>query len=233
MLERALALLAGNTITVADLQLSPAAQNADLPLPGDVLLQDHLDQVERQAILEALQKTRFNRTAAARLLGVTFRSLRYRMERLGHQRLMPGLAGAVRQTLAGSQGVDCIPSPNCDERPAGHGDFASWSCMPSACRRASSAGNGVDALFTNQLSTTAQHPYYRRNSADLRVSAHFLIRRDGRVDPVRIHATNAPGTPALPAGEGASAATISPSASSSKAATNCRSRPCNTASSPH
>ncbi len=35
------------------------------------------------AILDALQKTRFNRTAAAKLLGVTFRSLRYRMERLG------------------------------------------------------------------------------------------------------------------------------------------------------
>jgi two-component system response regulator PilR (NtrC family) len=39
--------------------------------------------VERQAILDALQKTRFNRTAAAKILGVTFRSLRYRMERLG------------------------------------------------------------------------------------------------------------------------------------------------------
>ena len=36
-----------------------------------------------QAILEALQKTEGNRTAAARLLGVTFRSLRYRLERLG------------------------------------------------------------------------------------------------------------------------------------------------------
>ncbi|MCZ7653970.1 MAG: helix-turn-helix domain-containing protein [Rhodocyclaceae bacterium] len=46
-------------------------------------LQDHLDRVEKQAIMEALQKTRFNRTAAAKLLGVTFRSLRYRMERLG------------------------------------------------------------------------------------------------------------------------------------------------------
>ncbi|MCK7502408.1 MAG: helix-turn-helix domain-containing protein [Comamonadaceae bacterium] len=34
-------------------------------------------------IVDALQKTRFNRTAAAKLLGVTFRSLRYRMERLG------------------------------------------------------------------------------------------------------------------------------------------------------
>ena len=83
VLERALALLVGDAISTVDLQLSPAVQNADQSLPGDVLLQDHLDQVERQAILDALQKTRFNRTAAARLLGVTFRSLRYRMERLG------------------------------------------------------------------------------------------------------------------------------------------------------
>ncbi|MBL8480635.1 MAG: hypothetical protein JNJ60_00445, partial [Rhodocyclaceae bacterium] len=39
--------------------------------------------VERQAIHDALAQTRYNRTAAAKLLGVTFRSLRYRMERLG------------------------------------------------------------------------------------------------------------------------------------------------------
>ena len=48
-------------------------------------LPDYLDQVERQAIERALQKTRYNRTAAARLLGVTFRALRYRMQRLGIQ----------------------------------------------------------------------------------------------------------------------------------------------------
>jgi two-component system response regulator PilR (NtrC family) len=46
-------------------------------------LPDYLDRVEREAILEALGKTRFNRTAAARLLGITFRALRYRMARLG------------------------------------------------------------------------------------------------------------------------------------------------------
>jgi two-component system, NtrC family, response regulator PilR len=48
-----------------------------------IALQDYLDEVERAAIREALDKTRFNRTAAARLLGVTFRSLRYRLQRLG------------------------------------------------------------------------------------------------------------------------------------------------------
>jgi len=39
--------------------------------------------MEKQAIQDALAKTNHNKTAAARLLGVTFRSLRYRMERLG------------------------------------------------------------------------------------------------------------------------------------------------------
>ena len=46
-------------------------------------LPDYLDQVERQAILRALDKTRYNRTAAAKLLGISFRALRYRMQRLG------------------------------------------------------------------------------------------------------------------------------------------------------
>ena len=87
VLERALALLSGDTIGVGDLHLAETVQR-DLELDGvpprDRLpLQEHLDRVEKQVILDALQKTRFNRTAAAKLLGVTFRSLRYRMERLG------------------------------------------------------------------------------------------------------------------------------------------------------
>jgi len=82
VLERALALMTGDRIDADDLNLAPAQ------LPGNVSaavgsLQDHLDQVERQAIVEALRQSNDNRTAAARLLGVTFRSLRYRMARLG------------------------------------------------------------------------------------------------------------------------------------------------------
>ena len=42
-----------------------------------------LDEHERNAIRAALAKTRYNRTAAAQLLGITFRQLRYRMQRLG------------------------------------------------------------------------------------------------------------------------------------------------------
>lgn len=83
-LERAMALLVDDRIDAADLNLANELSNAiELPPPGQIALQDYLDEAERGAILDALEKTRFNRTAAARLLGVTFRSLRYRMQRLG------------------------------------------------------------------------------------------------------------------------------------------------------
>lgn len=88
VLERALALSDGSAITPCDLQLSVNdRESADDALEsGDKYpLQDYLDRVEKAAILEALEKTRYNRTQAARILGVTFRSMRYRMERLGIQ----------------------------------------------------------------------------------------------------------------------------------------------------
>jgi two-component system, NtrC family, response regulator PilR len=87
ILERALALHGDGRIDVQDLQLQAtkvgAGETAEVGEFGGQSLQDFLDAQEKQAILSALNKTRFNRTAAARLLGVTFRSLRYRMERLG------------------------------------------------------------------------------------------------------------------------------------------------------
>ena len=71
-------------VDVYDLQLQPPKVGAgETACIGTKPLQEFLDEQERQVILDALQKTRFNRTAAARILGVTFRSLRYRMERLG------------------------------------------------------------------------------------------------------------------------------------------------------
>jgi two-component system response regulator PilR (NtrC family) len=86
VLERAIALCGSEEIQAEDLQLvppafaaEPSSPNAKWPLP------DYLDGLEREAILEALEKTRYNRTAAAKLLGITFRALRYRMERLGIQ----------------------------------------------------------------------------------------------------------------------------------------------------
>jgi two-component system response regulator PilR (NtrC family) len=83
VLERTMALNGADSMDEADLNLAPAAVEVD-GVPGEELpLQERLDQAEKQAILAALDKTRYNQTAAARLLGVTFRSLRYRMERLG------------------------------------------------------------------------------------------------------------------------------------------------------
>ena len=83
ILERAVALRGGDEIQASDLRLAPARRTGDAPPGGKWPLQDYLDRVEREAILEALGMTRFNRTAAARLLGITFRALRYRMARLG------------------------------------------------------------------------------------------------------------------------------------------------------
>jgi len=84
ILERATALCAGKVIEAEDLLLAPEAMADDLGGGrGSETLDDYLNRLEKQAILEALQRTGNNRTAAARLLGVTFRSLRYRLERLG------------------------------------------------------------------------------------------------------------------------------------------------------
>lgn len=82
ILERAVALAAGPALSREDLQLTPCAEHAPEPGSGEPL-QDYLDRVEREAIVKALEGTRYNRTQAAKKLGVTFRSLRYRMERLG------------------------------------------------------------------------------------------------------------------------------------------------------
>ena len=82
IVERAVALCADGLIQTADLQLTPAVLE-EAPAAGSRYpLTDYLDRVEREAILAALQQTNFNRTAAAKILGVTFRALRYRMERL-------------------------------------------------------------------------------------------------------------------------------------------------------
>ena len=90
ILERAVALSSGEEIGVEDLRLAPGsaerlAEDETLPGPGraGAPLPEYLESLERKAILDALAKTEFNRTAAAKLLGITFRQLRYRMQRLG------------------------------------------------------------------------------------------------------------------------------------------------------
>lgn len=85
ILERAFALSEGEEIDAADLDLAPATHESIEGKDGliELPLQDYLDKVEREAIQAALARTGGNKTAAARLLGITFRSLRYRLERLG------------------------------------------------------------------------------------------------------------------------------------------------------
>lgn len=83
ILERATALCSSETVALEDLQLAPEVHSNESSGREGETLDDYINRVERQAILDALAKTSFNRTAAARLLGVTFRSLRYRIERLG------------------------------------------------------------------------------------------------------------------------------------------------------
>ena len=107
VLERAFTMCEGNRIQAADLNLagvrqtaaalpssSPtqgvARQNAsenvgsvDVQLPAGVSLEDFLEGIERKVITEALETTRWNKTAAAKNLGITFRALRYRLKKLG------------------------------------------------------------------------------------------------------------------------------------------------------
>ncbi len=88
IIERALALCSNGLITPADLQILPVSDafsldgGTDLPV-GKYSLQDYLDEVERRALMATLTQTYFNRTAAAKLLGLNLRTIRYRMERLG------------------------------------------------------------------------------------------------------------------------------------------------------
>jgi two-component system response regulator PilR (NtrC family) len=84
VLERAVALAGGGVqIGLDDLQLAPKEAAAEDRDPGSLPLQERLDALERKSIMDALEQTRYNRTAAAKVLGITFRALRYRMERLG------------------------------------------------------------------------------------------------------------------------------------------------------
>ena len=46
-------------------------------------LEGYLEQIEKQILTAALQECRWNKTATANLLGISFRSLRYRLKKLG------------------------------------------------------------------------------------------------------------------------------------------------------
>ena len=85
ILERALALYDGNMIEQDDLNLPigtelAAAEEFDLTKQS---LEDYLENIEKQALTTALEENRWNKTVTAKQLGLTFRSLRYRLKKLG------------------------------------------------------------------------------------------------------------------------------------------------------
>jgi two-component system response regulator PilR (NtrC family) len=84
ILERALTLCSGAEIDVEDLQLPSQSQAPESrPVAHGAPLGTQLEEIERDAIVKALEQTRYNKTAAAKRLGITFRALRYRIKKLG------------------------------------------------------------------------------------------------------------------------------------------------------
>ncbi|MBD8483159.1 MULTISPECIES: sigma-54-dependent transcriptional regulator [Pseudomonas] len=86
MLERAYTLCEDDRIEASDLRLSETASSVETGEPSLAQidnLEDYLESVERKLILQALEETRWNRTAAAQRLNMSFRSMRYRLKKLG------------------------------------------------------------------------------------------------------------------------------------------------------
>jgi two-component system response regulator PilR (NtrC family) len=85
LLERAVTLCTSGIIEASDLNMrtsSPAEGDSSRDFTSTDL-GNQVEDVQRQAIVEALEKTRYNKTAAAKLLGLSFRQLRYRIKKLG------------------------------------------------------------------------------------------------------------------------------------------------------
>ncbi len=92
ILERATTLCENNTVTVDDLQLptdvtvttqAPVAAPPQEMDSNNMPLDAYMDNIEKDVLIKALEQTRYNKTAAARQLGITFRALRYRLKKLG------------------------------------------------------------------------------------------------------------------------------------------------------
>ena len=83
ILERAIALSGGKSIAASDLQLREAPVSVATASAEPGPLGEQLEDIERDAIVKALEQTRYNKTAAAKLLGMSFRALRYRIKKLG------------------------------------------------------------------------------------------------------------------------------------------------------
>ncbi len=83
VLERAVTLSDGKRITAAELRLRHEPRTAELPAVRGTPLDQHVEELEKRAIRDALEKTKGNKTRAAALLGLTFRQLRYKAKKLG------------------------------------------------------------------------------------------------------------------------------------------------------
>ena len=95
ILERACTLCEGSEITADDLLLNAShasshgastidiADTSNTNLEGITSLDSHLADLEKNIIVQTLEKTRWNRTAAAEMLGLTFRQMRYKLKKLG------------------------------------------------------------------------------------------------------------------------------------------------------
>jgi two-component system, NtrC family, response regulator PilR len=89
IIERALTLTSSGSVELQHITLRPAtpataaASGADPASFTAPALGEQLEDIERTAIVKALEQTRYNKTAAAKLLGMTFRALRYRIKKLG------------------------------------------------------------------------------------------------------------------------------------------------------
>jgi two-component system response regulator PilR (NtrC family) len=85
ILERAITLNTNGEVSADDIQLrpTPGATTAVPASPHGGPLGDQLEEIERDAILKALEQSKHNKTAAAKTLGMSFRALRYRIKKLG------------------------------------------------------------------------------------------------------------------------------------------------------
>lgn len=83
ILERAMTLHENNVITSEDLQLPDITNSENIGSESELSLDPTLNEKEKEVIMKALERTKYNKTAAAKLLGISFRALRYRIKKLG------------------------------------------------------------------------------------------------------------------------------------------------------
>jgi len=82
ILERAITLCENSNITANDIHIKEGHTSISTSVTATSDLGDQLENIERDAIIKALQDARYNKTAAARQLGMTLRALRYRIQKL-------------------------------------------------------------------------------------------------------------------------------------------------------